>query len=365
MADDYAEHGVEFSLPDEWNHRDGYWQCDDGSALSVEFFPRPLDLSDSLLDTYCQDLRLDAAREGGGLIECEKSELGLTAITKRPRGEGAPGFSYEGNTLIPVETGFLDIHVTHHEEDITGVRESFVIEIEKPATDNEGNLIGWQADPYGYRPQDTPFFDNLFGHKTNPLLAQLNLFARSDDAKYDKEFPDHPLTHVRKWQAWLKEHVAVIETPFPHRKDQRYPLDGVALDLPLGFYHNTEAPDPGEWFERPTFNGRSSRLGVVLHPEFPDACESSETAETAVLREIDESDVELLAAPISYEVEIASQPGILTACETEHGKKRFFDISFFLPWGKASLEVAAIFENDDYERAMLAVEAIVPSLEQA
>ena len=364
MADNYAEHGVEFSLPDEWTNRDGYWQADDGTALSVEFFKQPLDIGDSLLDTYCLDLRLDAAREGGGLVECEKSELGLTAITKRPRGEGAPGFSYEGNSLIPVETGFLDIRVSHHEEDITGVRESFVVEIEKPASDNEGNLIGWQADPYGYRPQNTTFFDDLFGHKVNPLLRELSLFARSDDAKYDKEFPEHPLTHVRKWQAWLREHVAVIETPFPHRKDQNYPLEGLSLDVPLGFYHNTEAPERGDWFERPTFNRRSSRLGVILHPESPEASESIETAETVVLREIDESEVELRNAPISYEVEIAQSPGILTACETSHGGREFFDISFFLPWGKSSLELAAIFESDDYERAMLALESVVPSVQQ-
>jgi|GEM_PF-2660181 len=365
MADEYAEHGIEFSLPGEWTHRDGYWQCTDGSALSVEFFPQPLDTSPPLLETYCLDLRLNAAREGGGLVECEKSELGLTAITKRPRGEGAPGFSYEGNILIPVQTGFLDIHVTHHEEDVTGVRESFVIEIEKPARDGDGNLIGWQADPYGYRPANAPFFNDLFGHKVHPLTQPLALFARSDDPKYDKEFADHPLTHVRKWQAWLREHVAVIETPFPHRKDQKYPLEGLALDIPLGFYHNTEAPERGDWFERPSFNRRSSRLGVILHPESPEASESTDTAETVVLREIDESEVELRDAPISYEVEIAGSPGILTACETTHAGRNFFDISFFLPSGKASLELAAIFESDDYERAMLALEAVVPSVEQS
>ncbi len=156
----------------------------------------------------------------------------------------------------------------------------------------------------------------------------------------------------------------MIETPFPHRKDQNYPLESLSVDIPLGFFHKTEATERGDWFERPTFNRRSSRLGVILHPESPEASESIETAETVVLREIDESEVELRNAPISYEVEIAQSPGILTACETSHGGREFFDISFFLPWGKASLELAAIFESDDYERAMLALESVVPSVQQ-
>ncbi len=363
MSENYAEHGVEFSIPETWTEREGYWQAEDGTTVSVGFVAKPLDAGEPLLDTHCQDLRLDAAREGGGLVECERCEIGLTSIVKRPRRNGVPGFAFEGHVLVPVETGFLDIRVTNREEDVTGVRENFVIEVEKPARDNEGNLVGWQADPYGYRPVNEPFFDDLFGHKTNPLARPLALFARSDDASYDKEFPDHPLSRVRKWQAWLREHLAVIDTPFPHREDQRYSLGGVSLELPPGFYHNTEAAEAGDWFERPTFNGRVCSLGAIVHSEFPDAGESTETAEAAVVREMDGSDRELLSAPVSYEVEIARTGGILTACETARGGKKFFDLSFFLPWGKASLEIAAVFESDDYERAMLNIEAVIPSLE--
>lgn len=335
----------------------------DGTTISLEFHHAQLDTAARLLDTYCQDLRLNAAREGGGLVECEKSRIGLNGLTKRPREDDA-GFAFNGCLLAPIESGFIEFHVSNQESEFSGDRESFVIETERPAADNDGNLIGWQADPYGYRPSREAFFNDLFGHKVNPLLKPLQLFARSDDARYDKDFPDHPLSRVRNWLKWLNEHVAIVETPFPHRKSQNYKLDDFALEAPPGFIHNTDTEVPGDWFERPTFNRRISRLGVVLHPEFPDAFKLVERAESAVLRELDASEVELLDAPISYEVEVAGKPGVLTACETSHGKKKFFDLSFFLPWEDASMEIAAVFESDDFARAMLNLEAVVPTIKK-
>lgn len=364
MSNEFTDHGVEFSIPEEWTDREGHWIASDGTTISLQFHRAALDTAARLLDTYCQDLRLDAARQGGGLVECEKSQIGLTGLTKRTRNDEAAGFAFDGCLLAPIETGFIEFHVSNQEEEFSGDRESYVIETERPATDNEGNLVGWQADPYGYRPVRESFFDDLFGHKVNPLLRPLQLFARSDDTRYDKDFPDHPLSRVRAWLKWLNQRVAIVDTPFPHRKSQNYTLDDFAMEAPPGFIHNTQTDVSGEWFERPTFNSRRSRLGVVLHPEFPDAFKTIERAESAVLREIDESDVELLDAPISYEVEVAGRPGVLTACETSHGDKKFFDLSFFLPWQEASMEVAAIFESDDFARAMLNLEAVVPTIKK-
>ena len=364
MSNAFVDHGVEFSIPEEWTDRGGHWIASDGTTISLKFHHGPLDTAASLLDTYCLDLRLDAARHGGGLIECEKSQIGLTGVIKRPREDEAAGFAFDGCILAPIETGYIEFHVSNQEEDFSGDREIFVIETKHPATYNDGNLIGWQAYPYGHRPSREAFFDDLFGHKINPLLKDLQLFARSDDPKYDKDFPDHPLSRVRSWLAWLNQHVAIVDTPFPHRRNQTYPLDVFELEAPPGFIHNTETKVPGEWFERPTFNGRVSHLGIVLHPEFPDAFESVDRAESAVLRGLDESAAELLDAPVSYEVEVAGRPGILTACEISISKKDFFDVSFFLPWENASMEVAAVFESDDFARAMLNLEAVLPTIKK-
>ena len=163
------------------------WRNPDGYIVSVDLvsmqWPNPWTPR-----TAQEWFRQMAEDHKGGLVEAELREWRsgqlIEGIYKYPEGSG---FRFTGMMIMPLECASLIWTVVDGEHGTTGVREAVV------ATEmlKEGELTleeyakSWAQDPYDpdYRAQ---------GRVEIGALRYL-----SDDAFYDSQFPDHPLSRVR------------------------------------------------------------------------------------------------------------------------------------------------------------------------
>lgn len=199
------------SEKDEWtvfqeNERMKIWKNKYGDFLKIMFIPFPPDYPETISDlTGLRNLYRDIiTKEHGAIIEVDKEFYGdillVKTLFKIP--QDPTGFTYLGSFTLPMKDFCFVITAECHELGMTGVRECAIMLIsEKIGSIPKGTLDGWSADPYD------PNFNNC-------VLRNI-----ADDEKYDKDFPNHPLTRTRKILSaikdtmLLKEEIAVSE-PF-------------------------------------------------------------------------------------------------------------------------------------------------------
>jgi len=95
----------------------------------------------------------------------------------------ADGFAYQMNAIIPTTTGDYVLQVAAAETGTTGVREATVTVIDmeqRKISDLKEESAHFRRDPY------------------DANYDAVALYAISDDEKWDKSFPNHPLTRVRQ-----------------------------------------------------------------------------------------------------------------------------------------------------------------------
>ena len=166
-----------------------YWRGPHRSVLSLA----ALDLnpweSPEELPYYAREL---AESAGGGLIEAEILSCGSTSavrlIYKRLQ---LPAYVFTGMFLAPLENQYLLWTIVDGECGTTGVREAVVTSQLYKSGDfksPEDYERFWAQDPYD------PDYQAL----DRSVLRFL-----SDDEKYDAQFPDHPLSRVRRFQREL------------------------------------------------------------------------------------------------------------------------------------------------------------------
>jgi hypothetical protein len=177
------------------------WQSAEGDGVGLFFFSMPPDLAGSLDDLA--SIRQQYRLGGAALIEVEKVTLdgcdGLRTIVKIPQ---APrGMTYIGGLTLPFRDCSWVLKAQCQEHGTTGVREAIVLD-ERVDDVKLPSLEGWQGDPY------------------DPALRaplQRNL---SDAAEYDAQFPDHPLSRLRRLLPRLSGTFHVVDEvralpPFP------------------------------------------------------------------------------------------------------------------------------------------------------
>jgi hypothetical protein len=164
------------------------WHNEAGNAvLSFIFFDKKPDMPIAArnIDAYRSLYRMAALQQEGGIIESDFVDLkGITAlrfIIKVPMDEY--GTRYLSAVTIPFRNCSYVIRVQAEEAGTTGIRDAFVASQlmatgEIKAGDN--GFENWFADPY----------DKIF--------SKGRLMNKSEDRKYDAEFPNHPLTTVRQ-----------------------------------------------------------------------------------------------------------------------------------------------------------------------
>lgn len=155
-------------------------------AVSVNFFDLPPDIPTILdIDKLRTFYRQSVSSVDGGLIEIDilriKNISAVKAIFKIP--QTSSGITYIASLTIPFENCSYVIKVQCAEIGIAGLRDSVIAN--KLLADGElkigdNGYENWFSDPY----DET--------HKSKTLMN------KSEQSIYDKDFPDHPLTHARR-----------------------------------------------------------------------------------------------------------------------------------------------------------------------
>ena len=164
------------------------WGNESGDNLSVYFFGVPPDISVGLIDVSAlRNLyREQVSQAGGALISVDVISVNavnsIRTLFKFP--QQPDGMTYLASLTCPFAEFSYVVKVTCAEHGITGIRDSIVMDkllgAGKLEIDEDGNLVGWFQDPYST-------------NYVAPLLRN-----QADDEDYDAEFPQHPLSRVRR-----------------------------------------------------------------------------------------------------------------------------------------------------------------------
>ncbi|MBY0549097.1 MAG: hypothetical protein K2W95_17625 [Candidatus Obscuribacterales bacterium] len=182
---------------------DGWFKADDtergigwidnkdrpGNIVMKDFnaFPFPYVFEHASLFKLRQYWRNDINKDGGGLVECNlitvAGILSCKVIGKWPM--NPTGMAYFGWIIVPLEDCHFKLHARAFELGMTGIRDAMILaKMQQDGTikfSPSDPFAGWAKDPY----EPLSKF---------PLMPNL-----SEDAKYDFEFPDHPLSRCRKF----------------------------------------------------------------------------------------------------------------------------------------------------------------------
>lgn len=173
------------------------WLNPEKTALIALYFinqvpdlPKPLSNLEQLRAFY---RKLIVEQTNGGLMRCEVTDLqGYTAVEVLMKQPDEPkGMIYKASLVLPFRDCSFVINVQAVEPGITGLREAITLnqwmqlEAQKDKTGNE-LMEGYAADPY------------------DPNFKEGTLMNYADQATFDNDFPDHPLTLVRAKIAAIK-----------------------------------------------------------------------------------------------------------------------------------------------------------------
>ena len=157
------------------------------SVLSLEFFDAPPEIPVPLSDVKGLRFvyRTIANQSGAGLVSAEIDEVAGIGLIKTIFKLQQPnrGMVYVGSITAPFRDFSYVAKIQSVELGMAGIREAKVMD-EFLAKNNpqkiDGEVEGWAADPYD---PDTkyPFMPNV-----------------AEQQEYDKEFPDHALSKVRR-----------------------------------------------------------------------------------------------------------------------------------------------------------------------
>lgn len=186
----------QFELPAQWalqqeDERIATFRNEVGDVLTVNYFTAvpdieaPIDDVDALRVFY----RGTAEANGLALIETELAQLtALSAVRTllKVRMHQTRGFAFVGAYTLPFADRSYVIKVESMERGVTGMREAAVMVLMGPPKFDTatGELLGWNQDPY-----DSNYHAEFMRNQ-------------ADDQKFDAQFPDHPLSKVRRY---LKE----------------------------------------------------------------------------------------------------------------------------------------------------------------
>ncbi|MBD2179644.1 hypothetical protein [Aerosakkonema funiforme] len=161
------------------------WKNDTADRLSLHFFPIPPDLPAPItnLTKLRNFYRQNVIQAGGGIISIDivsvKNVSAIKTIFKFPM--KSTGMRYIGSLTFPFANFSYVIKIDCPESGMTGVRDSLVHALVIKDFDPKDPFKGWFEDPYDKTRQDAV------------------MWSKSDDEKYDSQFPDHPLSRARKY----------------------------------------------------------------------------------------------------------------------------------------------------------------------
>jgi hypothetical protein len=178
------------------------WIRQDQTAfIGVELYddPYPIDLH-NIKGCIAWERRNAVDESDGGIILCELVTISENQVLKVIRKEPnePSGMNYVSKLVFPLLDAHIILMIKICETGTTGIRDSVVFEewFEKEGdieSDENGIILGWVKDPY-----DEGFREG----------RSMNM---SESPEYDKDFPDHPLSEMRRKLDEL-EHNMIIDT---------------------------------------------------------------------------------------------------------------------------------------------------------
>ena len=148
-------------------------------------------INQSSLNNYRRALRQNSLERGRGIVEVQLSTIAgiaaLKTITKHQL-EHRLGFGYDGWICVPLPKLTLNIYTKVLGQDTTRQRATAdaLLRIERTHTNPDRKI--WTCDPY------------------DPEFDEVALNHRTDEARFDHIFPDHPLSLVRQDLKTLERH---------------------------------------------------------------------------------------------------------------------------------------------------------------
>ncbi len=164
------------------------WRTEEGDAVGMYHFDSPPDLprSQPTIEDFLNAYASRAQSEGVEVVELDiclaAGQQTLKTIIKAP--QEPSGLTYVGALTLPFRDHSFVIKIQCEEWGMTGTREAFVLDFalaaEQVSIADDGAIEGqWNAD----------------------------------DTCYDDQFPDHPLSRVRRWLPRIQDSLSLSEIP--------------------------------------------------------------------------------------------------------------------------------------------------------
>ncbi len=168
------------------------WRDVDGDVLTLgissEPFPHADGADDIIVRRWCREF---ARSNNGGMIEACAVNGGIKLILKKLK---MPAYVYSGMLITHVREVWFMWTVMAGERGTTGVREAVVA----ATLLRDGKLLPHEYEQrWGQDPHEPAYRG----------AARSLLRFMSDDESYDQQFPQHPLSKVRRTLATLSKHV--------------------------------------------------------------------------------------------------------------------------------------------------------------
>ena len=184
--------------------RDGarVWRAPTGDGVGLYYFPEP-----SYIEADLQSItavrafyRAQAMRSGAAIIEVDTPEvdscLAVRQIVKIPR--EPRGAVYLGSIVLMFRDFSYVIKVQAQEHGVIGLREAVVFDQKLRSGEvtldvEKETMPGWMRDPY------------------DPSIVGGFAWNLSEAEEYDEQFPDHPLSRVRRVLKHLQATLRIAE----------------------------------------------------------------------------------------------------------------------------------------------------------
>ena len=188
------------SQPDELDSSKKVFYLNDYDDLSINFFNLPPDITaKNDTDVELQNNYRKVAYESGvAIIEVKKVKLeafdSIKTIFKFPM--QPQGMAYIGSYTIPFKNFSYVIKVQCIEQGTTGIRDNTIFELmirngKVKLNPEKKTVEGWMRDPYD-ESVHLPFMMNL-----------------SEAEEFDTQFPEHPLSRMRKFLKQIEETIKI------------------------------------------------------------------------------------------------------------------------------------------------------------
>lgn len=168
------------------------WATPGKEGVTLMIHQHPSEMTDPNNPKALQDVFRDEAKSyKGGLVEVQTFDSGgvkcglvtMKFQMKTFDPQAPEGYAYQMNAIIPLKHASYVLQVAAAETGVTGIREATVTVIDmkqRNISDLKTEAANFRRDPY----------DSKYDADA--------LYMISDDRRWDKSFPDHPLTRARQ-----------------------------------------------------------------------------------------------------------------------------------------------------------------------